>query len=409
MKRILLLSTLLLSLSKNAAYSQETKVLFIGNSYTYVNDLPGMFDSISTYLGKNVTVGSKVNGGYTFQNQYNDPQTFAAIHQNDWNLVVLQAQSQEPSFPVSQVDANTLPFSNLLADSVYASSACANVMYYMTWGRENGDPQWDSINTFAKMNERLYNAYMRFADSKEAMVSPVAVAWKYVRDNNPGIQLYAGDGSHPSLEGTYLTACTFYASVFQQSPVGVAFLGGIDPATAAILQNAAAVSVLDELELYRLHSVENITVSDFDWNVDVNGILTANSTSIRAEELDWYVDGAHYTTEDISHQLTTPGFYTITLIASSECNSDTTVAYVNYNNASVTENEASTVTIYPNPSNGEIHFTGNQNQEITVYDLNGRYLFTEQLINSSVDLTELKSGLYFIELDSNFFHIQIQR
>ncbi len=223
MKQIISLSFFLLSIS--FSFAQDSKVLFIGNSYTYVNDLPAMFDALSTSLGKTVTVGSKTNGGFTFQNHYNDQQTFTAMHQQEWNLVVLQAQSQEPSFPYDQVNTNTLPYSNLLADSAYAISPCTNVMYYMTWGRENGDPQWDSINTFAKMNERLYNAYMRFADSAEAMVSPVAVAWKYVRDNYPAIQLYNGDGSHPSLEGTYLIACTFYASVFQETPVGAYYYG----------------------------------------------------------------------------------------------------------------------------------------------------------------------------------------
>ena|SRR6218665_1669543 len=408
MKQFLLFSILLFS-GINQSFSQETKVLFIGNSYTYVNDLPTMFDNLSTNLGKQVTVGSKVNGGYTFQNQYNDPQTFDAIHQDEWNLVVLQAQSQEPSFPYNQVNANTLPFSNLLADSIYASSSCVNVMYYMTWGRENGDPQWDSINTFAKMNERLYNAYMRFSDSTEAMVSPVAVAWKYIRDNHPEIQLYSGDGSHPSLAGTYLVACTFYASVFQQSPVGATYLGGIDATTAGILQNAAAASVLNDLDLYHLHSVENRTVADFNWNLDENGLLTAISTSVHDEELDWSVDGTHYTTEDFTHHLTAPGTYVLSLIASSECNSDTTHVVVNYNNASLESNEFQRIKLYPNPSNGNTQLEGIQNSTAIVYDINGRFLLTQEIINEKLDLTELKTGIYFINVNSQFLRLQIQR
>ena len=407
MKRILLFFLPLFSLASTLGFSQETKALFIGNSYTYVNDLPGMFDSISTNLGKSVTVGSKVNGGYTFQNHYNDPQTFSAIHQNEWNLVVLQAQSQEPSFPYTQVNTNTLPYSNLLADSIYASSPCTNLMYYMTWGRENGDPQWDSINTFAKMNERLYNAYMRFADSAEAMVSPVAVAWKNVRDNHPTIQLYVGDGSHPSLEGTYLIACTFYASVFQQSPVGSTYLGGIDPSTAAILQNAAAVSVLNDLDLYHLHAIENRTIADFDWNLDQNGLVTATSTSTHDEELNWFVDGATYTTESISHQLTAPGTYVISLVASSECNSDTTTVVVNYNNAGLTTNELPKISIYPNPSNGEIQLNGVQISLVSIYDFNGRFLFSREIINQKVNLNELKTGIYLIEVDNQLLRLEI--
>lgn len=391
------------------ALSQETKVLFIGNSYTYVNDLPGMFDSISTHLNKPVITGSKTNGGYTFQNHYNDAQTFNAIHQNDWNLIVLQAQSQEPSFPYSQVTTNTLPYSNLLADSAFASGECTNVMYYMTWGRENGDPQWDSINTFDKMNQRLYDAYMRFADEADAMVSPVAVAWKYIRDNHPTIQLYSGDGSHPSLAGTYLIACTFYAAVFQESPVGVDYLAGLDATTANLLQNAAAVSVLDDLDLYHLHSIEQRTVADFDWNLDQNGVLTATSTSLHDEELDWTIEGTHYYTEDISHQLSTPGTYTLRLIALSECNRDTVIVVVNYNNAGINGNEISAINLYPNPSNGALQFEGVHDATLVIHDFNGRFLFTRNITNGKADLTELEDGIYIVKIENQFIRIQIQK
>lgn len=408
MKKSLLYLTLLF-LIPTAVKAQETKVLFIGNSYTYVNDLPGIFDSIATHLNKPVITGSKTNGGYTFQNHYNDAQTFNAMHQNDWDLIVLQAQSQEPSFPYDQVNTSTLPYSTLLADSAFASGECTNVMYYMTWGRENGDPQWDSINTFDKMNQRLYDAYMRFADVADAMVSPVAVAWKYVRDNYPTIQLYSSDGSHPSMAGTYLIACTFYTSVFQESPVGVNYLAGLDANTASILQNAAATTVLNNLNLYGLHSIDYRTVADFEWNIDANGLISANDLSIHEESLEWIIDGTHYTSEQVSHQLTNPGTYTITLIATSACNSDTSVAVVNYNNAGIETGVSSSTYVYPNPSNGKVQFEGFQNAMVLVHDLNGRFLFEHKITDGKVDLTALENGIYIVEIDNQFIRIQIQK
>ena len=290
MKKTLQNLFLLFLLFSYNAVSGQTNILFIGNSYTYTNDLPNMFSGLSANLGQNVVVSSKTNGGFTFQNHYNDPNTFTAIHQSVRDLVIIQGQSQEPSFPTSQVNTNTYPFAKRIADSVYASSPCTNLMYFSTWGRENGDPQWDSINTFDKMNSRLFNAYMRFADSSDAMLAPVSMAWKWVRDNYPTINLYVADGSHPSVEGTYLIACTIYASTFQETPVGATFYGGISQVNAEILQNAAAVSVLPNLELYHLHPVDIRTVSGFNWNLDANGLLTATSTSLNAEEEVWKVE-----------------------------------------------------------------------------------------------------------------------
>ena len=239
MRKLLIL---LLLLSTHVFSQNNTSVLFVGNSYTSYNNLPILFQDLSSSLGKTVVVDSKLNGGYTLQSHANDPVTYQKMNASEWDYVVLQAQSQEPSFPYGQVNSQTLPYAMQLADSAQTTSECSQALFFMTWGRENGDPQWDSINTFDKMNFRLRNAYLRFADSSNSSVAPVGVAWKYVRDNHPTISLYAGDGSHPKPAGSYLAACTFYASIFHESPVGSTFLGGLDVSTAEILQNAAALA-----------------------------------------------------------------------------------------------------------------------------------------------------------------------
>lgn len=232
-------------MSSGFGFAQDSvSVLFIGNSYTYVNDLPSVFSQLTTSLGDEATVDSKTNGGFTFQNQLSDPVTMTKIHAKPWDYVVLQGQSQEPSFPFDQVNTQTLPPAVSLADSVYANGFCSQALYFMTWGRQVGDPQWDSINTFYKMNNRLRNAYVRIADSANASVAPVGVAWKYIIDNHPTINLYSPDGSHPSLEGTYLAACTFYASVYRKNSTGASYTAGLDPTVAGYLQNAADLAVL---------------------------------------------------------------------------------------------------------------------------------------------------------------------
>lgn len=324
MKKILL-SLFCFPIAHASVHAQDSiSVLFIGNSYTYVNDLPGTLGALAASLGKEITIDSKTNGGYTFQNHTTDPLTYSKIHSKPWDVVVIQGQSQEPSFPDEQVDAETLPYAVQLSDSIWANSACSNVMYYMTWGRENGDSQWSEINTFDKMNTRLYNAYMRMADSSDrAMVSPVGRAWFYVRENHPTINLYVGDGSHPSLEGTYLAACTFYASLFQESPVGSGYYGGLNVATAGILQNAAATVVLDSLEHFHLHPVDEPTQALFSLVQNGEMIQLTNESS-RATSYTWnFGDGQTATTENAQHTFGSNGNYSVQLIATSTCNSDT--------------------------------------------------------------------------------------
>ena len=317
-----LLITLVISLAGNT--QDSLSVLFIGNSYTYVNDLPTMLENLALSLdqGDIVFHNSQTIGGATFQSHAGNSITYDKINSQPWDFVVLQAQSQEPSFPESQVNTETLPYAIQLADSVYENKFCTDVMMFMTWGRENGDPQWAPISTFSGMNDRLRSAYMRIADSVQGSISSVGSAWAYVRATNPTINLYSADGSHPSVAGTYLAACTFYASLFRKSPVGATFIATLDQSTATILQNAAAISVLDSLEHWNLRPISEHTQAGFSFNQN-NNSLTFQNESTKATNYLWdFGDGNTSTDENPVHTYLADGVYTIQLTALSDCDGD---------------------------------------------------------------------------------------
>jgi hypothetical protein len=371
MKKSILFVLLILSFVTVRA-QDSISVLFIGNSYTYVNDLPTMLRDLSASLNKEVTIGSKTNGGFTFQSHVNDPLTFAAINQNLWDVVVIQGQSQEPSFPTGQVNTASYPYVMQLSDSVLANNACSNVMYFMTWGRQNGDPQWDSINTFDKMNGRLYNTYRRFADSADAMVAAVGASWKYVRDTYPTINLYSGDGSHPSVEGSYLAACTFYASLFRQSPVGATYIAGLDPTVAGQLQTAAATVILDSLDRFFIRPVDSPTQASFTFTPNGADLQVA-STSIHATDLTWnFGDGVSSINGTENHTYTQNGTYAVELIAASACNSDTAVVSILVDVLGLEDLDPSVLEI--KLSENEISIEASAACEVNIYTTDGKIL-----------------------------------
>ena len=331
MQKILIIFILISSIG----FSQNnTSVLFVGNSYTSFNNLSSLFEDLSISLGKTVFVDSKTNGGYTFQSHANDAVTYQKMNSAEWDYVVLQAQSQEPSFPYAQVNSQTLPYAMRLADSAQTTSECSQALFFMTWGRENGDPQWDSINTFDKMNFRLRNAYLRFADSADASVAPVGVAWKYVRDNHPSISLYTADGSHPKPAGSYLAACAFYASIFHESPVGSTFLGGVDAPTAEILQNAAALAVLDSIDTWKLIHQDSLAQVSFESTLDPVSLSASfeESTSY-IDYFEWdFGDGNSSTDSNPTHTYAQFGAYTVQLIGYGPCGNDTVTQSVLFEN-----------------------------------------------------------------------------
>ena len=243
----------------------QTSVLFIGNSYTYVNDLPSMTQQLALSLGEDITVASSAPGGYTlFQHSTYAP-TITAIESNSWDFVVMQEQSQLGALP-ADVTTTEIAAIQLMA-TIEENYECTYPVFYMTWGRQNGDPDncaaFPFMCTYNGMQQALRNNYVSLATWNDAHTAPVGAAWKQVRDTYPLINLYDADGSHPSVEGTYLAACVFYCTLFQQSCASASFVSSLQPDTAAILRNIASAIVLDSAATWNL-DVPNGTDATFD-------------------------------------------------------------------------------------------------------------------------------------------------
>jgi len=235
--------------------AQQTSVLFIGNSYTYVNDLPNTLRQLALSLGDTVTVASSTPGGYTFQGHTTLPATLDAINSQPWDFVVLQEQSQLGALPpdVTTTEASA----TTLVGLIEANYECTYPVFYMTWGRQNGDAQncasFPFMCTYDGMQQGLRENFIALAEGNDGYTAPVGAAWKVVRDTQPTINLYDADGSHPSPAGTYLAACVFYCTLFQQDCVDATFNGSIDAASAAILRGIASSTVLDEPLTWNLY------------------------------------------------------------------------------------------------------------------------------------------------------------
>ena len=201
------------------AFSQQTKdVLFVGNSYTYGNNLPDLVKQIALSFGDTLIHDSSTPGGATFNVHSTNAQTLSKINQQQWDYVVLQAQSQEPSFPPTQVANDTYPYAKILVDSIEGHFSCTEPLFFMTWGRKYGDQQNCQFNppicTYSGMQQRLTESYLEMTIDNNASCAPVGMAWKASITIDSTLNLYASDNSHPSIYGSYLSACTFYNTIF---------------------------------------------------------------------------------------------------------------------------------------------------------------------------------------------------
>lgn len=239
-----------------AQQHKKLKVLFLGNSYTYVNNLPQLVHDIALANGDTLVFDSNCPGGHTFNNHFNNATSISKINSQAWDNVILQAQSQEPSFSPAQVAAQTLPYAIKLDSIIQHNNDCTETVFYETWGRKNGDASncgaYPPICTYLGMQNRLRSSYKLFADTTKSVMAPAGEAWRKSIALNPTLELYSSDQSHPSLEGSYLTACVFYEVLFHKSVLSNTYTAGVSSTNVSFLQQIAHDVVNDSLSTWNI-------------------------------------------------------------------------------------------------------------------------------------------------------------
>jgi hypothetical protein len=219
-----------------------TRVLFIGDSYTSVNDLPGTFTSLAWAGGHRVETGALTGGGETLAAHVADPQTASTITSTRWSFVVLQDQSENPALPFYRGN-EMYPAVGALTTMI--RDAREQPLLFDTWGHQTGWPL-AGLPTYSLMQTAVDQGYAGIAAQLAVGVAPIGPAWAAVVARGGGGQLWQPDGVHPTVAGTYLAACVLYASLFRESPVGLGYLDGLPAAEASSLQTAAASVVLSD-------------------------------------------------------------------------------------------------------------------------------------------------------------------
>ena len=212
-------------------------VLFVGNSYTYVNDLPAEVAALADPSAP-IAVTSSTVGGATLGDHWNGAAR-TAIEAGGHAIVVLQRQSLEPLVAPTDFAANA----DALATA--ATAAGARVVFYQTWARRAGDVFYGdpaSGGTPAAMQDGLTAGYAAAATRNQATVAPAGEAFRRQLATAAAIELYDPDGSHPSAAGTYLVAAVMVETLSGRPPNDAARLG-LDAPTRAALRAVAHATV----------------------------------------------------------------------------------------------------------------------------------------------------------------------
>ena len=192
--------------SVNANSNRDTlRVLFVGNSYIYYNNLPQMVSLLSDSLNTKLICKKSTFGGATLGDHWNSRKclrTREILAKEKFDIVIIQDNSM---WPLEHGDS-VLMYGTLFCDLIKSKNATPYL--YNTWSRE-ATPQTQGA---------IDKVYQELAFQTKAVLVPVGGAWAEAKLQKPATQLYFSDGSHPSPLGTFLIALCFVKKITGSLP-----------------------------------------------------------------------------------------------------------------------------------------------------------------------------------------------
>ena len=230
------------NMTEETEMEKTTYILFIGNSYTYYNDMrTSLFKNIAESAGINVDVSAITKGGYRLSQHANPEDEYgkkveeALTGDKKYDYVILQEQSLLPAYdnPPAFYDA-VRNLSNRIKKNG------ATPILYSTWGRKSGHTALESNGwTNESMTWRLAASYQAIGDELDITVAHAGLAFYDVYTNNTDIELYNSDLTHPSCAGSFLAAATLFAKIFNFDVTQLNYTAGFSSDDAKIIYNAA--------------------------------------------------------------------------------------------------------------------------------------------------------------------------
>ena len=261
------LITIIISLALNIIIRAQTKVLFIGNSLTYFNDMPEMFNQLAIASNDNVFVDEETKSGATLKYLSQNKDVIDKINEQKWDYIILQSDDITAFPDMYDMEIQTIEtFKNI----ILTNNVNTKIIYIMVWGlrdgvriRElNGEIVFYSYQDYYK---KIYDGTIYNSKQTNTIIAPVGAAWNTVinENENDKILLFAADKAHPALDGSYLMACVINQVVFLNKNENIAYYSSLTKIKAEYYQKIAVSTVFDNLELWNIN-YEPITSIDYN-------------------------------------------------------------------------------------------------------------------------------------------------
>ena len=196
--------------------SKNTNILFIGNSFTFYNDMPNILEKLGSVNGFDVHVEHVTHGGYSLVQFINEAEVALELSEKlderHWNFVILQEHSRKP------LDNKTEFLSSIKSLNEMIRKQAGKTILYSTWSYRDHSSKLKSTGlTYNEFYSLLKNRYEEAGALIDAVVAPVGTVFHKITKDDSKIDLLVEDDSHPNIKGSFIAAFMFYSIIFGEN------------------------------------------------------------------------------------------------------------------------------------------------------------------------------------------------
>ena len=205
---VVLLACVLNIQAQDKSSKQNLRVLFVGNSLTYVNNLPEIIAGLArSAKQRKFSYKMVAYPNFSLEDHWNKGEVQKLLAKEKWDYVIMQ---QGPS---AYLDGRTVLIEYAKKFAAPIARAGAKPALYMVWSSADG------LREFAGVSAN----YKAAAKEVSGLFFPVGEAWLEAWRRDPKLNLYGADRFHPNQAGSYLAALVIYQQLYNQSPIGLSF------------------------------------------------------------------------------------------------------------------------------------------------------------------------------------------
>lgn len=226
----LVLSSCLLGSEPFNIPEADFRMLFIGNSLTYANDMPRMVQHLANSAERSFAYGVVAGADYNLEDHWADGIT-ATIAAQRADVVVMQ---QGPSsLPTNQ--QHLAFWAGQIEPSIRAAGGIPAL--YMVW------PEASRLSAFDAVRDAYFNA----AEAVDGLFLPAGEVWRAAWARDPDLATYGSDGFHPSAIGSMAAALTIFAVAFEAEALLESCPFPEYPEVSTTVMHVLCAAVLDAL------------------------------------------------------------------------------------------------------------------------------------------------------------------